>query len=159
MATFPLGFRPTFSYRDGPRCYGAARAGGRRHAGCDLYAPVGSPVLAISDGTVRRGPYDFYAGTMALEVDHGEFYARYGEIGAVAAGIAAGAPVREGQVIAYVGKLSTMAQAMLHLECYRAAPDGPLTDRDNPPWMRRQGHFDPADLLDGARVLPEVREA
>src|ERR1035438_5940841 len=53
MATFPLKHRPKESYKERPRSFGGPRAGGKRkHAGCDLYAPAGTEVLAVADGTV-----------------------------------------------------------------------------------------------------------
>ena len=53
MPVFPLPFRPRESYRVSPRSFGSSRAGGaRKHAGVDLYAPVGTHILAIDDGVI-----------------------------------------------------------------------------------------------------------
>ena len=50
---FPFAFRPTESYKTGMRGFGSNRSGGtRKHAGCDLYAPTGTPIRAIRDGLV-----------------------------------------------------------------------------------------------------------
>lgn len=150
MPTFPLPFKPQQSYHDAPRKFGASRSGGRKHAGCDLYAPVGTEIRAMADGRVIQGIYEFYDGTSALEVDHGTFVARYGEISGAAPGIAAGTEVKAGDVIAYVGKLDTIAQSMLHLELYDGSARGPLTQRDRPPYMRRADLIDPTPILDAA---------
>ena len=49
---FPLSFRPAESYHERPRSFGAPRDGGTRsHAGCDLYAPIGTPVRAVADAS------------------------------------------------------------------------------------------------------------
>ena len=66
------------------------------HAGCDLYFPQGTSIHAVADGVVTRGPYAFYCETFALEVDHGSFLARYGEIQGKTE-VTAGATIRAGQ--------------------------------------------------------------
>ena len=77
---FPFQRLPRSSWTTRPRQFGAnrhGRGGPRAHAGCDLYFPVGTPIHAITDGVVIRGPAAFYAQTFSLEVDHGLFLARY----------------------------------------------------------------------------------
>ena len=77
---FPLKFLPKESYKEAPRHFGARRSKGKRkHAGCDLYAPVGTPIFAVADGVVLDF-YEFYLESWALEVDHGDFVVRYGEV-------------------------------------------------------------------------------
>ena len=52
---FPLHQRPSIDFESGARFFGARRSGGKRkHAGCDLLMPVGTPVLAMADGTLKR---------------------------------------------------------------------------------------------------------
>src|SRR3954471_6296614 len=69
---FPFPVVPGFSWEERPRSFAAPRAGGSRlHAGCDLYFPHGTPIHAVADGKVIRGPYPFYCETYALEIDHG----------------------------------------------------------------------------------------
>jgi murein DD-endopeptidase MepM/ murein hydrolase activator NlpD len=150
---FPLDTRPAQSYRERPRSFGAPRSGGRKHAGCDLYAPVGTPIYAIDDGEVLTDVYFFYDNTYALEVRHPRFIARYGEIQKnVAPGIRKGTQVRRGQLIAHVGKLASLNMSMLHLELYTGASTGPLTVRSNPPYMRRGDLMDPTPVLDRALI-------
>jgi murein DD-endopeptidase MepM/ murein hydrolase activator NlpD len=149
MAIFPLRSRPAQSYKVRPRAYGAPRSNGtRKHAGCDLYAETGAEVLAVEDGTVVRGPYPFYDVVHALEVRHASGLVRYGEISRAAEGVAAGVAVKAGQVLGYVGKMQTVAQSMLHLELFTGTEEGPLTDRANPPFMRRADLQDPTAFLD-----------
>src|SRR5688500_18491310 len=116
---FPLRNRPTHSYRESPCCFAVQRKEGRLHAGCDLYAPAGTEVLAMADGAVLQDPYDFFRGTKALEIDHGAYVARYSEISDAASGLRAGSAVSAGQVIGYVGQLQGLPlHPMLHLEIY-----------------------------------------
>ena len=149
MPVFPLHVRPKESYQKPPRSFGSSRDhGARKHAGGDLYAPAGTEVLAVEDGTVIRGPYLFYDVVYALEVQHPSGIVRYGEISHAAGGIATGAAVTAGQVLGYVGKMQTVAQSMLHLELFAGTAQGPLTDRNHPPFMRRGDLVDPTAFLD-----------
>ena len=92
MATFPLPFVPTQSYKTGGRRFGANRDDGKRkHAACDLIAPKGTEIYAVENGKVTYGPYLFYRGTYAIEfrLDSGKVV-RYCEIEKVASGVAVG---------------------------------------------------------------------
>jgi murein DD-endopeptidase MepM/ murein hydrolase activator NlpD len=147
--TFPLDFRPAQSYKNGGREFGARRSGNRLHAGCDFIAPVGTPVYAIADGEVVQDPYRFYDGTWALEVWHGSFLARYGEIQqAVPRGIRAGAKVERGQLIGRIGWLIKLKRSMLHFELYSGQARGALTQVANRPYQRRSDLVDPTTTID-----------
>ena len=152
---FPFKELPSVNWTDGIRAFGARRShGARAHAGCDLYFPVGTTIHAITDGTVTRGPYEFYEGTFALEVDHGTFLARYGEIQRTAM-VREGDRVSAGQPIAKVGKLNSIVNSMLHLELYDKSATGALTVTNNQtkrtangtPFMRRRDLIDPTAKL------------
>ena len=147
VMNFPFSFVPNQSYKTGARYFGARRSKGKRkHAGCDLIAPEGTKIYAVDDGTIIRGPYSFYRGTYAIEVQHTNFIARYCEIKKTAQGVRKGSQVQKGQVIAYVGKM--YYSSMLHFEIYRGDATGPLTQRNNPPYQRRSDLLDPTDCLD-----------
>jgi len=153
MATFPFRSRPVQSYKEPPRSFGASRDNGaRKHAGCDLYAPVGTEILAVEAGTITRGCYLFYDVVYALEVTGASGrVVRYGEISAAAPGIRLGSQVAEGQLIAHVGKMQAVAQAMLHLELYSGTGQGPLTDKTRPGFERRADLEDPTAFLDACQ--------
>lgn len=155
---FPFAQPATADWAHSPRSFGSNRNGGKRaHAGCDLYAPVGRTIYAVRDGTVLRDPYVFYAETDALEIDHGDFVLRYGEI-KPGCTLRKGDTVKIGQPIAKVGLLIgiNVPSAMLHLEMYSGKASGSLSlksaegsarRRDGVPFMRRADLIDPTPFL------------
>ena len=146
---FPLSFVPERSWHVSPLRFGARREAGRRkHAGCDLYAPVGTPVFAVADGTIKAFSA-FYLGTYAVTIDHGQFWVRYGEIDrTIAANLPVGSTVREGDQIGAVGDLEGLDLSMVHFEMYSGAATGPLTVPSRAPFMRRADLLDPTEYLD-----------
>jgi murein DD-endopeptidase MepM/ murein hydrolase activator NlpD len=103
------------------RRFGANRKGDRKHAGADLYAPVGTAIYAMDDGEIINGPYAFYLGTQAVEIQHGDFVARYGEIRGVASGFKKGSKVIKGQLIAYFGQSQMQIRPFLLVQCVLAS--------------------------------------
>jgi len=154
--SFPLRKRPVLSYKDEGRQFGAFRSGTRLHAGCDLLATKGTEVLAIDNGTVIQGPYLFYDVVYALEVKHDSgIVVRYGEIlQSVPLGISPGARVSRGQVIGYVG-LMTSGSSMLHFEIYKGNVNGELTTGSGP-YRRRSDLMDPTSFLDTAPLVSDA---
>jgi len=150
--TFPFRARPVASYHERPRAFGSPRDGGARsHAGCDLYAPAGTEILAMEAGIIARACYPFYDVVFALEIKSADGRViRYGEISGAAPGLVLGSQVAEGQLIARVGKMEHISQAMLHLEVYAGTALGPLTNKGRPPFMRRADLVNPTELLDAA---------
>jgi murein DD-endopeptidase MepM/ murein hydrolase activator NlpD len=105
----------------------------------------------MADGTVRYVG-DFYCQTWAIEIDHGTFVARYGEIDKKKENIfvVRGDTVKRGDTIGVVGKLKgiSVPSNMLHLELYSTTSKSALTDRDNKPFQRRNDLIDPTASID-----------
>jgi len=142
---FPLDERVN-SYLEYPGRFGDPRDGGsRKHGGSDLYAPVGTNVYAVKGGTVIQNPYKFYRGSYAIEINHGNFIARYSEINVVS-GLNTGSIITQGQLIGTVADLS-LNKSMLHFEMFSGNATGPLTNRSNLPYMRRSDLIDPTHFL------------
>lgn len=113
-----------------------------------MYAPIGTPVHAVADGTVK-GFAAFYMGTYALTIDHGDFWVRYGEIAkSIASKFSEGSVVKEGEQIGEVGDLIGLDLAMVHFEMYSGAGSGPLTVPSRAPFMRRADLLNPTSYLD-----------
>jgi murein DD-endopeptidase MepM/ murein hydrolase activator NlpD len=88
----------------------------RAHTGVDFAAPRGTRVIASADGQVlsagRRGGYG-----NAIEIKHGgSITTLYGHLSGFAPGIRAGARVRQGDPIGYVGSTGFATGPHLHYE-------------------------------------------
>lgn len=83
---------------------------------------------------------------------HGNYVTRYAELSRTAPGIIKGVRVRKGQLIGFVGQLSTTGASMLHLEMYSGTKTGSLTVRRNPPYQRRSDLLNSTDYLDIATL-------
>ncbi|HVN65841.1 MAG TPA: peptidoglycan DD-metalloendopeptidase family protein [Methanomicrobiales archaeon] len=150
--------------------------GDRFHAGVDLYAPTGSPVVAIEDGRVISAgiftspdlvPY--WNRTYQVTLAHASgIFCRYAELGDIP--VEQGASVRGGWVIGHVGEVLNLSligpgappyiralkdqghDSMLHLETYGLAP-GTSPEYRGGNWFSR---IRPAHLLDPAPFLRDT---
>jgi hypothetical protein len=89
----------------------------RMHAGVDFGAPWGSPIFAVSDGTVsfagRHGGHGNY-----VRLEHGGGIGTgYGHMSRIA--VSPGTHVKAGQVIGYVGSTGLSTGPHLHYELYQ----------------------------------------
>ena len=75
----------------------------RPHLGIDYAAPAGTPVQAVADGTVKLAGYKGGFGNY-VEIRHANGYmTSYGHLKGYGKGIKAGAKVKQGQTVGYVG--------------------------------------------------------
>jgi hypothetical protein len=89
------------------------------HLGVDLAAAYGTPVRAAGDGSVSWAAVKGGYGNL-VEISHPNGYAtRYGHLSSIAPGVAAGMPVRQGEVIGYVGATGLATGPHLHYEVRR----------------------------------------
>lgn len=174
---FPLAIVPRKSYQPPGtgrhyrgRYFGAKRwskkqGGFRKHAGCDLIVPVGTPIYAVDDGKVHHIGYDFLSGKRDngeewsvgyVTVIHNNFTVRYAET-KTNFPVKKGDTVEKGQKIGEVGMMSR--SHMVHFEMYSSnTPGAGLTQRQgqkvtkefgpDTPFQRRQDLIDPTPYLD-----------
>jgi murein DD-endopeptidase MepM/ murein hydrolase activator NlpD len=119
-----------------------AYRGDRVHAGIDLIAHEGDPILATEDGVII-GNIPGYVGLDAIVIDHPSLVIVYGEVatGSLSrAGLRPGDVVKAGQVIGYGGRSSS--GTMLHVETWQKG-HAPAAFT---PWPL--GSAPPAGLLD-----------
>lgn len=95
--------------------YGAPRAGTGWHQGTDLFAPMGTPIVAVAAGTLSKvGVNNLGGNRLWLTDDAGnEFY--YAHLSAYAPGVTDGVRVRAGQVIAFLGNTGQAITTPPHL--------------------------------------------
>ncbi|MBL8773252.1 MAG: M23 family metallopeptidase [Phenylobacterium sp.] len=91
----------------------------RAHQGVDFGAGHGTPILAAGDGTVvKAGRWGGYGNW--LQIRHaGGWDTGYAHISRYAKGVRAGARVRQGQVVAYVGSTGMSTGPHLHYEVWQ----------------------------------------
>lgn len=150
--------------------------GDRHHGGVDLYAPAGSPVVAIEDGkVVSAGVFTspaqvpYWNRTNQVTILHRSgVFCRYAELGDVA--VEEGASLRGGELIGHVGEVLSLLLigpeappyirflkeqghgSMLHIEVYQSAP-GPSPNYRGGNWFTGER---PAHLLDPVPLLRDT---
>jgi murein DD-endopeptidase MepM/ murein hydrolase activator NlpD len=103
--------------------YGAPRAGTGWHHGNDIFAPIGTPVLAVADGVLSKVGQNTLGGNRLWLTDQlGNTY-YYAHLSAFAPGTADGAAVRAGEVIAFVGNTGQASTTPSHLH-FEVHPGG-----------------------------------
>jgi murein DD-endopeptidase MepM/ murein hydrolase activator NlpD len=103
--------RSGFGYRRHP-VLGYAKL----HTGVDWANPIGTPIVAAGNATVLKADWDSGYGRR-VELQHINGYVTtYNHMSRFARGVTAGAKVRQGQVIGYVGSTGLSTGAHLHYE-------------------------------------------
>lgn len=123
---FPV--QGSYTYSDD---YAAPRAGTGWHHGNDVFAPVGTPVVAVADGTLSKVGWNDLGGNRLWLTDDGGAAYYYAHLSAYSASAVDGAAVRAGDVIGYVGNTGQAATTPphLHFEIHPSGGvDGPSVD-------------------------------
>lgn len=170
---FPASEWNGLSYKQEMRQFGWRREKGARiHAGCDIYAPLKSDVIAIADGTVVENA-PFYNGTYQISVNHpGIGIVRYGEILNIPKKFTIDSKVVAGEKVGEVGKVGAKLSPMLHIEHYDGSGVGSLSpySKKQIDAIRKKGENDPTvyknlpqknywrrnDLLDSTVLLDQI---
>jgi murein DD-endopeptidase MepM/ murein hydrolase activator NlpD len=96
--------------------FGAARAGGRKHKGIDIFARQGMPVRAAAAGTIVGRQLVGKGGIALWQIDaSGKFVYYYAHLNGFAPDLKKGMHVEQGQVIGYVGTTGNAEKTPPHL--------------------------------------------
>ena len=157
--TPPLGGRylfPVAGQTDWGDSYGGARSDvpGNWHHGDDLFAPLGTPVVAVADGTIFAVGWNRVGGWRLWLVDHSgnDFY--YAHLSGYTTLARNNRSVRRGDVIGFVGNTGDAFTTLPHLH-FEVHPNGLL-------YLGYDGAVDPTTYLrswslpERVKVLPPV---
>ncbi len=95
--------------------WGAARSGGRRHEGVDIFARRGTPVIAATEGIVSRIGENRLGGTVVWVYGPGRQRHYYAHLDRVAESLESGQRVAVGDVLGYVGNTGNARTTPPHL--------------------------------------------
>jgi murein DD-endopeptidase MepM/ murein hydrolase activator NlpD len=129
--------------------YGAARSDVSWHHGDDIFAPLGTPVVAVADGTLNRVGWERLGGWRLWVRDRlaNEFY--YAHLSGYTGTALRGTRVRAGQVLGYVGDTGDAFGTPFHLH-FEIHPRSLLS-------LRYDGAVDPTTYLEHWQRLSHVR--
>jgi murein DD-endopeptidase MepM/ murein hydrolase activator NlpD len=94
--------------------WGAARSGGRRHQGIDIFARRNTPVLSVSDGVIIKVGWNALGGRVVMIVGPGGYRHYYAHLERFAAR-KEGDVVKRGDVVGYVGDSGNARGTPTHL--------------------------------------------
>ena len=102
------------------------RGGTRRHEAIDIMAPRGTPVLSADNGKVLKLHNSVAGGLSVYVADPTQrFIMLYAHLDSYRAGLAAGMPVKKGDLLGYVGFTGNASPAAPHLHFAIARSDNP----------------------------------
>src|SRR3990172_4761712 len=107
---------------------------GSIHQGVDLAKPTGTPIRAVSAGTIYKSGWIYSGYGISVFVNHGgNVYTHYAHMSREI--VSNGQRVKAGQIIGYVGATGHATGPHLHFEVHKG-----LWNQINPaPWLRARG--------------------
>jgi murein DD-endopeptidase MepM/ murein hydrolase activator NlpD len=96
--------------------YNASRSEGRTHNAIDIMAPAGTPVVAVTGGTILKLFQSDRGGITLYQLDpDGRTVYYYAHLAGYAPNIAEGLVVRQGDLLGYVGDTGNAGPGNTHL--------------------------------------------
>ena len=124
------------------------------HTGSDFAAPLGTPIYAGGDGVVERAQWVAGYGKYVQLKHVNGFETAYGHMSRIADGLEPGMPVRQGQIIGYVGSTGNSTGNHLHYEIrVNGRPVDPLSVK-----LPRDKAMPPQYEASFAQTVAQVRE-
>jgi murein DD-endopeptidase MepM/ murein hydrolase activator NlpD len=98
------------------RSFHDTRSGSREHEAIDILAPMGTPVVAVEDGTIAKLFFSKAGGVTIYQFDPAKEYSYYyAHLDRYADGLKEGQQIQRGQVIGYVGVSGNAPKNTPHL--------------------------------------------
>ena len=119
----PVEFVDSFGY---PRLVGTGQQ--HWHEGCDVMSPMGTPLVAVEDGTVTKVGANSLGGLSLKITGVSGYWYYYAHLSAFAPGLVEGAPILAGTLVGYVGNTGDAAGGPTHLHFEAHRPDGKVLD-------------------------------
>ncbi len=134
MLASPLQFNPRVTSGFSRARLHPILGGVRAHLAVDFGAPTGAPVVAVANGRVITAGWSNGYGNL-VQIQHNNGLATgYAHLSRFAAGVHAGASVKQGEVIGYVGMTGLATGPHLHYMMTRGGkPVNPLSVKAEPP--------------------------
>ena len=135
--------------------YTTGRSGGRMHQAIDVFAPRGTPVVAMVDGTLTRVGRDGLGGNVVrLRAGSGRYAFYYAHLDAFAPGLREGQAVAQGDTLGTVGTTGNArgTPPHLHLQMLLVGRDG--SERPLNPYRRLRFSEVPQRAADRVRGRP-----
>jgi murein DD-endopeptidase MepM/ murein hydrolase activator NlpD len=132
--------------------WGAARSGGRRHEGIDIFAKEGTPIHAVAGGKIVRGFHNDLGGNVVrIQGDDGNFYYYAHLKDGSTDGLRLGQRVKAGDVIGQVGNTGDARTTPPHLH-FQVQVDGKWVNpytflKPLPEWNEAAGAGSGADSV------------
>jgi septal ring factor EnvC (AmiA/AmiB activator) len=107
--------------------WGEPRSGGRGHKGTDLFSPLGTPVVAVTGGSVffQSDPLGGLAAYVNGNDGNTYYYAHLNDY------VGGGRSVKSGELIGHVGNTGNASGGVTHLH-FEIRPGGPNGEQVNP---------------------------
>ncbi|MFN8108841.1 MAG: M23 family metallopeptidase [Thermoleophilia bacterium] len=138
--------------------YGAPRAGTGWHHGIDVFAAIGTPVVAVADGTVSKVGWNDLGGNRLWLTDGNGTGYYYAHLSAYAPVARDGGRVRAGEVVGYVGNTGQAATTPPHLH-FEIHPGGEPAPSIDPFPFLSAWRLGGSTAFETARPLPAAPDA
>jgi murein DD-endopeptidase MepM/ murein hydrolase activator NlpD len=156
----PLGFEPRVTSRFSYRRLHPVLNTYRAHRGVDYAAAYGTPVVAVSAGTVVEAGWAGGAGRRVTIRHASGYLSNYFHLSAIAAGIKPGVRVEQGRTVGRVGNSGTVTGTHLHYELVKNGTHvNPVAEHRNmPPGVPIPAGAMPAFVAERDRLLGSMRD-
>ncbi len=130
----------------------------RSHKGIDIFAPIGTPLLAPADGVIGKISEGKNAGKLIWVLDYrGEYGYQFLHCDRIAEGMRVGKRVKKGDVVAYLGISGNAANTPPHLHFGVGRLNQPHSLNGGKNYVNPLPFLQPAEVSGSRRVFESIR--